>query len=55
MTKRKMETSGGMIGVNNRGLYNGKEELAQEVEQRVKLIKKIKEAMKIGQTKGSNL
>lgn len=52
MTKRKMETSGGMIGVNNRGMNNGKEEIAQEAEARVKALKKIKKALKIGQTKG---
>jgi hypothetical protein len=52
MTKRKMETSSRMIGSDNRGLYTGKEEIAQEVELRVKLLKKINQAMKIGKKKG---
>lgn len=52
MTKRKMETSGGMIGVNNRGMNNGKEEIAQEAEARVKAIKKINKALKNDKKKG---
>lgn len=52
MTQRKMETSSRMMGANSRGLYNGKEELAQEVETRVRLIKKINQAMKIGKKRG---
>lgn len=46
MTHKKMETSGGMIGANNRGMSNGKEEIAQEAEARVKAIKKINTVLK---------
>lgn len=52
MIKKQMETSGGMIGVNNRGMNNGKEEIAQEAEARVKAIKKINTVLKNDKKKG---
>lgn len=52
MTKKQMETSTGMIGAANRGMNNGKEENTKNAEERVKAIKQIKKALKIGQTKG---
>ena len=52
MTHKKMETSGGMIGANNRGMSNGKEENTKEAEARAKAIKKINKALKNDKKKG---
>ena len=52
MTKKQMETSTAMIGANNRGLYNGKEENTKEAEERAKAIKKINKALKNDKKKG---
>lgn len=46
MTKKQMETSTGMIGANNRGMSNGKEENTKEAEARAKAIKKINTVLK---------
>ena len=52
MTKRKMETSSGMIGASNRGLHQGKEENTKEAEARAKAIKKINTVLKNDKKKG---
>ena len=52
MSKKQMETSGGMIGASNRGLHHGKEENTKEAEARAKAIKKINTVLKNDKKKG---